>query len=539
MPVCHSISFPTVERKISLGVRPGEIILVAGPNGVGKSALLSSLFRSLPKDAGTYLPGHRQIYFNSSWDSIGQSVAKLNQTLFQQSEQFSRFKSSWAEEHFKSTLRKLLNNESAFNKSFRESVAASPAQADSATIKNSPLDTLNVIFRASRFPVRFILTVDGISVTRDSSIYSIDALSDGERAALFLAAAFIVQEKDTVLLIDEPEKHMHPSITGLFIESALRSRPDISVVLSTHDINLIERLKVKAIVHITDSKVISVTPERRVFSANVIQNLDETSDDLKRELLGARSGILFVEGEHSSEDIAIYTHVYKNFKISSKGGCEKVIESVKALRSTPNLHWISPHGIIDGDGRSAEEREKLATQGILCLPSPSIENLFFAPFMIDCFLQARSAYASVKSKEEYLEAFCGAVRNSINRDKNDIISRRVSWALERELSANKLSPRQIISNSSEIIEVSIPEIRDRISDEVEQIVSNSDTHFVMRSLPIKNTQVPHNACVALGAANFKEYCSVIIRQLDINTAPGVSALIELRRTLPQIDNTAQ
>lgn len=51
-----SIGFQTAGGHVTIALAPGSTTLIAGPNGVGKSALLATLYRSLPQGAGTYLP---------------------------------------------------------------------------------------------------------------------------------------------------------------------------------------------------------------------------------------------------------------------------------------------------------------------------------------------------------------------------------------------------------------------------------------------------------------------------------------------------
>ena len=64
-------------------------------------------------------------------------------------------------------------------------------------------------------------------------------MSDGERNAMIIAGHVITAEPGTAFLIDEPERHLHRSITQPFLSALfdLRSE-DCTFIISTHEIGL-------------------------------------------------------------------------------------------------------------------------------------------------------------------------------------------------------------------------------------------------------------------------------------------------------------
>ena len=548
MPALYNLSFQTwtatvptpagpamATNLVHVPIGPGDTILVAGPNGVGKSALLATLYRSLPQHVATYLPGHRQINFNNGWETLGQDAAQLRQNLFSQTDAFSRHKGAWAEDQFKITVRTLLHAEAAFNRDFRHNGPSNnTVAANGGTLRISPVDTLNLIFETARLPISFSLTDQGLSAVRGAAIYAIDALSDGERAALFIVAAIVILAPGGVILIDEPEKHLHPCITGLLIEAALRAKKDAMVVLASHDVHLIEQLEVTSIIHITDSAITNLKPEHRVYHAAVISNPDSIPEDLKRDLLGTRSSILFVEGDHTSADIALYGHVYPLVKVAPKGGHSQVSDSVKALAMMPGQHWIKPFGLIDGDGRDANEVDSLKKRGVFVLPCPTIENLFCLPEAIYCFVTADNEYTVGKPLEERVSVMDLAIRTAVIVAKADIIAKRSCWLLERELSSRKLSPKEIKEGNTHSISVSVDEIISSVTTAFDKTVADSSIYNVLFKLPIKNTPIPSTIATALGASSFNDYCRVILRQLDIKSDSSMPFIDALRAQLPKL-----
>ena len=396
----------------------------------------------------------------------------------------------------------------------------------------SPIDTLNLVFDGARLPVRFTLTADGLSAEREGATYRIDAMSDGERAALFIVSVIVTQTDDTVVLIDEPEKHLHPSITALLLDACIRARPEISIVVSSHDVLLIERLCPTHVIHIRNSTVTNINPEHRIFDARVIDDIESVPDDLRTALLGSRREILFVEGEGGSRDLALYSHVYEGVKVAPRGGHGKVQEAVGALKGLVEEHWIIPYGIIDGDGRSPEERATLATKNIFALPNPTIENVFFYDEMISCFVDADIAFSGGPPLEARIATMAERCRETAARDKPEIIALRTSWLLERRLSEAKLSPAAIKTALLAPITIDLPGIRQSVEREVELVVDSGDWRKILQCVPIKKTGLPNEAARSLGASSFAEYCSVIIRQFDIRSDIGNQTLSAIRRRLP-------
>lgn len=526
--------FDSTLGPVTVGLRPGAITLIAGPNGVGKSALLYQIYRSVGLGATSYLPGHRQINLNQSIETLQQDVLQLRQNSFNSYDAFNRYKGAWAEDQFKAILRTLVNLEHVYNRSFRKSVAVGGLKkAKSASLKDSPIDMLNVIFSHAALPVRFHLGSGGLTADRSGNSFAVEALSDGERASLFIVAAIITQDAGTALLIDEPEKHLHPSITGLLLETALRSRPDIAVVLSSHDMTLIERLIVNSTIYVKESQVVNTHPEQRIFNVELLTE-GEIPEQLRVDVLGARSKILYVEGTHASRDAALYAHVYPAWKVISKGSSDKVIEATRGIRTAVGLHWISAVGLVDGDGRQSAEIEKLERQGILVLPTPTVENLFFIDEAQKCFVESDLQMRGGPDWIERRARFESAVRSVVAADRDNIIARRTVWRVQREIASQPLSVKDVRDGGLRRIRIDVAAIKKVVAAEVDQIIATSDAQGLISQLPIKNSDVPETAARALGAGSFSEYCQVIQRQIDIESDSGNAVTAAFRFSLPKL-----
>ena len=68
--------------------------------------------------------------------------------------------------------------------------------------------------------------------------YSIAELSDGERNALLIASNVLTVKDGTLILIDEPERHLHRSIISPLLTHLFALRPDCAFIVSTHEVML-------------------------------------------------------------------------------------------------------------------------------------------------------------------------------------------------------------------------------------------------------------------------------------------------------------
>ena len=301
-------------------------------------------------------------------------------------------------------------------------------------------------------------------------------------------------------------------------------------MFSSHDVSLIERLNVQSTIYVRESSILSLRPETRSYDVELIEE-GTLPESLKADVLGSRSRILFVEGTERLRDAALYAHIYPGQKVISKGGSEAVIEAVRGLSSAGAHHWLQIRGLIDKDGRTPSEVERLALHGILTLPTPTIENLFFLLEVQQCFVNADSQMQGGLAWEARQQALGHAVSTVSAICRDDIIARRVCWAAQRAISPHPLSVKHVKNGSAGDLTVSLEPIKQAVTAEVNEILKNDIQHLLLR-LPIKNTDLTDAAARALGASSFKAYCAVIQRQIDVETEDGVRAREALKKLLP-------
>lgn len=502
-----------------LTFRIGEVSVIVGPNGVGKSALLDEISIRFP-DYEKF-SGYRQISFqNEDIDQLGQSLDAFQLMMKQSMQSVNRYRNPWGEQHLKSVIRRLSNAIAQAREDLITTIASGAAYGDGIVLHPQVLDNLNNIFQAAGIPVAFGLRGGVLTARRAENWYSIDRLSDGERAALLLAGAILIQQPGSFLIIDEPEKHLHPSIFGPFISAAVRCRPDLGYIFATHDLQLTEFLSPAHLVHVRDSRVISHEPETREYELTVVPGGTSISEDLQRAVLGARRKLLLVEGDLSSYDLALYSLIYPDWKVEPRGGWETVVEDTKSLLRNASVHRLEISGIIDGDGRSFDERQKFAESSVYCLPCISIENLFLHPEILQKMAESAHGLYGGSAPAERMTKVEAQLEVLLKEALPEAIVKQVAWLANRQLSENKISDKQSRQGIKIIPEINVDKIREETKNRYAAILSQAEIWERIAYWPVKKSGIPNKLCKIVGFSDFESYRSAVIRQIEIGSDAG-------------------
>lgn len=152
--------------------------------------------------------------------------------------------------------------------------------------------------------------------------YSANQMSDGERAVLYLAAQVLCVPENKMLIMDEPEIHLHRSIMNRLWMALERYRPDCLFIYITHDTQF-------AAMHPNADKLWIKEYDGQNWKLEKIDSAD-LPEELLLDILGSRKNVLFVEGERNSYDTQLYTELYPNYHIVPCGSCTQVIARTKA-----------------------------------------------------------------------------------------------------------------------------------------------------------------------------------------------------------------
>lgn len=195
-------------------------------------------------------------------------------------------------------------------------------------------------------------------------------MSDGERAIFYFIGEVLCAKENSLIIIDEPENHLHKSILVRLWDAIECSRPDCMFLYITHNLDFASSR--------INSQIIWVKEflGEDSWRYDLLDDIN-SSDSLKLEIMGNRQKVLLVEGTTSkSIDRKLYSKVYPEFNIIPMESCNAVIQTTKAYNQTNNLHYEEVKGIIDRDRRDEEEIVKLKEKNIFVPEVAEIENLF-------------------------------------------------------------------------------------------------------------------------------------------------------------------
>lgn len=205
--------------------------------------------------------------------------------------------------------------------------------------------------------------------------YSASAMSDGERVIFYLIGQCLCAAESSIIVIDEPEIHLHKAIQDALWNTIEKARPDCSFVYLTHDLmfaaDRIGALKVCLTDYADDE-----------FSWFAVASQNDIPEDVYLEVLGSRKPVLFVEGTSGSHDFEIYQLCYPQFTVKPVGSCASVIAATKVFRDLREMHRNECFGIIDRDYLTQEQLEAYEKRGVFAPLVAEVENLYLIPCVI-------------------------------------------------------------------------------------------------------------------------------------------------------------
>lgn len=200
-------------------------------------------------------------------------------------------------------------------------------------------------------------------------IYNSSEMSDGERVIFYLIGQCLAAPKNGIIVIDEPELHLHKSVQAPLWAEIEKLRRDCLFVYLTHDVDF-------AAAQNGATRIWLKSFDGTSWDWEPVSPDESLPDALLIEVLGSRKPVVFVEGDNGSDDVSLYREVLPNFLVIPRGSCSQVILSVKALKANAQLHHLSVFGIVDRDRRVSQEIAALEADSIFALTVAEVENLF-------------------------------------------------------------------------------------------------------------------------------------------------------------------
>ena len=513
---------PDDPNPIELTVKNGNPLFIVGANGSGKSALIQQFVSENSNNRVKWISAHRQTWLASG--DIDLTPAQRDQyegaRLRFNSSRAARWKDSNAGENLSAILFDLVAKASARSDSIAHHVDNHdiPRAQEISAESLSPFVQINKLLALGTLTITLEKPNHRNLLARhpQGEPFSVAEMSDGERNAMIIAAHVITAESGTVLLIDEPERHLHRSIIEPFLSAlfALRSE-DCAFIISTHETALP--------VANSNAQVLILRScqwrnrECVAWDAQVLEPDSELPEeltlpeDLKLAILGSRKRILFVEGQSSSLDFPLYTALFPGLSVFSKGNCADVQKAVLGLRASQDLHHVKVFGLIDRDNRTKENVKELAEQGVFALEVSAVEALYYCSDTIAAVAHRQAESLGVDA-DELIKAVRQKAFNVLRNQ--DLAQRMAAWRCERqarELFLSKIPNWKLIrSNPTQPICVSIDLLYCDELNWFNKLVKEEDLDQLVARYPLKDSPVFQEIAIALRCRDRNDYQRMVI-----------------------------
>ena len=208
-------------------------IVILGPNGSGKTQLAQKIAHSNQVSA---ISAQRRTWVDDSLpvqeeqqlrNQVKSQQDRWRQNSWQPTEEINFILSTLIQDHTNLLTKR---NEEAIESSM-------PLEP----VKDTKLILLQGLWNRL-FPKRkleiggFFPKVKRLDAASPAPTYHLRQMSDGERTVLYMAARVMTAE-EPVILVDEPELHMHSRLSVQFWDEAEQLRPDCRFVYVTHDLS--------------------------------------------------------------------------------------------------------------------------------------------------------------------------------------------------------------------------------------------------------------------------------------------------------------
>lgn len=530
---------PTLSgSNLTVNLEKGDCLFVLGANGSGKSSLMHKFYSSHPTRSRR-ISAHRQTWFSSNAITLSPEAKRQTESSIKGADTSpqARWKDDYSAHRASIAIYDLIDAENVRARSIAAAVDSRDiALAQMLSGKDAPLKVINELLRLSNIPI--VVSVHEneqvMASRRGSPKYSVAELSDGERNALLIAANVLTVPPETLLLIDEPERHLHRAIISPLLTLLFARRQDCAFVVSTHDVTLpLDNPKARTL--LVRACTYAGTSASN-WDIDLIGNTEQLDESLKRDILGARRRVLFVEGDSASLDASLYALVFPDTSVVPKIGCRDVINAVTGVRGASDLHWVRALGLIDNDNRSVEDIDRLKQQGVYALSVFAVESVYYHP---EIQRRVVERHAAVTGKDPALllkdsgDRAIDSIRAHVQRLSERVVERKVRDQIERQLPTSKS-----ISNAIPVsinIDVGVEVSKEMV--ELTTILDKRDLHAAICRYPVRETQALSEIARRLGFQEREQYESSVRKLLldDSSALEFVRSLFAgLAAELPEV-----
>ncbi len=514
---------PDPSLKFTLG--PGDIMYMLGANGTGKSSLVSRLFNVHPARAKR-IAAHRQTWFESnSLDLTPRGRQEYeNQFRSQDVHPQARYREWNPVGRANMSIYDLIDADTMLARKIADLVRAGdvPGAVNEGRVE-PPIQVINELMRLSNIPIDIALEEGQRVVARKNSgaRYSVAELSDGERNALLISADILTARPGTLLIIDEPERHLHRSIISPLLRLLFDRRRDCSFIVSTHELMLPLDTPSASTLLVRGCEYSGQSVNS--WSIDLLEPGTEIDELLKADLLGARRKIVFVEGRASSLDAPLYSLVFPGVSVLPKETCKDVEHAVQALRAVTGLHWVQAWGIVDNDQRPPDEVIRLRTLGVWALSHYSVEAFYYHRLTIEKVAKRQSMLTGADADAVAASAISSAVE-AVREQRNNLVASAITRSARREFMRQLPNRTSAIDVDAIEVRVDIKALRDAEEERFDALTAAKDWDGLLTRYPVRQSRAFDGIIKTLKIADKDTYRAAVLKLFQDDAA----ALMALR-----------
>nr|WP_275891559.1 AAA family ATPase [Acinetobacter pittii] len=197
--------------KLNILFEADKPTFILGANGTGKSSLIYSIFRKFPEV--NIISAHRANWLDQESISLGGSSKEQYESWIRGS--LMNDNARWSEHHYldkpKINLINLIDSEHERARKITDLVDKDLFD-EVKILKSEPsiVNKINELFRSCNLGIEInVASNSQINAIKNDHVYSVSKMSDGERNALLIASNVLLTKLDSLVIIDEPERHLH------------------------------------------------------------------------------------------------------------------------------------------------------------------------------------------------------------------------------------------------------------------------------------------------------------------------------------------
>lgn len=503
---------PDGSEELSFHLSAGESAFALGANGSGKSSLMHLFYRGQP-DRSLRISAHRQTWFTSdSLELSPQNKRQAEQNI--KNRDFnpdSRWKDDMAAARANIAIYELIDAENIRARSIAGAVDSDEIDEAKRRAKApSSIAIINDLMRLAGLPITVAIhDNERIQAMKcDSDWYSIAELSDGERNALLIAAAVLTAAPDTLIIVDEPERHLHRAIISPLLTHLFAHRQDCAFVISTHDVHLpVDHPQSKLLLVRSCSYRDKVV---KGWEIDVVQSGGSLPEELRCDILGSRRKLLFVEGTEESLDKPLYSILFPSASVVPKANCREVMQATRGMRDAHELHWAMACGLIDEDGREKEEVSALELEGIYAVRCYSVESLYYHPIMLTVVAR-RMSEINGSEPDQCVNDATDAALNAIQGHRDRLCSRLAARKAYEQLLSEAPSPADMEAGGILDVTVSRDDFMRAETEKFDAAMRIRDYEALLQRYPLRETPALNQVASKLGFLGRKPYEAAVLK----------------------------